>query len=54
MAEIDDIESTRRSKVGIKENKHVPKFKLIKTHTAGRSFCTNTDTNDATKNNISE
>lgn len=41
MAEIDGIESTTRSKGGIKENKHVPKYELIKTHTARRSFCIN-------------
>jgi len=41
MAEIKDIESTAKSKGGIKENKHVPKYELIKTHTARRSFCTN-------------
>jgi integrase len=41
LAELDEIESTTKSKGGLKVNKHVPKFTLIKTHTARRSFCTN-------------
>ncbi|MBN2597083.1 MAG: phage integrase SAM-like domain-containing protein [Marinifilaceae bacterium] len=41
LAELDEIETSSKSKGGLKVSKHVPKYMLIKTHTARRSFCTN-------------
>lgn len=41
MAELDEMESTSKSKGGLKVSQYVPRYNLIKTHTARRSFCTN-------------
>lgn len=41
IAEIDDLIEVRRTEGGQTMTKRVPKYQLIKTHTARRSFCTN-------------
>ena len=41
IAEIDDLIEVRRTEGGQTMTRRVPKYQLIKTHTARRSFCTN-------------
>lgn len=41
MAELTQLENVSKSKGGLRVSRQVPKYKLIKTHTARRSFCTN-------------
>lgn len=40
-AEITDMETITETKGGLKITKQMPRYELIKTHTARRSFCTN-------------
>jgi len=40
-AEITELETISKTKGGLRITKQIPRYELIKTHTARRSFCTN-------------
>ena len=41
MAELDGMEEVERTEGGLRQSKFKPKYELLQTHTARRSFCTN-------------
>ena len=41
MAELDGMEEVERTEGGLRQSRFKPKYELLQTHTARRSFCTN-------------
>ena len=41
MAELDGMEEVERTEGGLRKSRFKPKYELLQTHTARRSFCTN-------------